>query len=139
MASEAQVKRYIAHWFQLGRRILLPKHQEKLFPSRIFRGTTYSSEFENCWQYIFTVDADCYLEGAEQTIQQLLSPEWELVECARCRMPLPVDISGGTSPVCSCTDLSSWPNTRLPSPRSAIDEQIHLTRIRQRLAQSNDD
>ena len=139
MASEAQVKRYLAHWFQLGKRILLPKRQQKLCPSRIFGGNTYSSEFENCWQYIFSVDADCYLEGAEQTIQQLLSPEWEVVECAKCRMPLPVYISGDASPVCPCADLPSWPNTKLPSPRSAIDDQIYLTRIRQRLTRSNDD
>ncbi|MGP0128653.1 MAG: hypothetical protein ACTMUB_05130 [cyanobacterium endosymbiont of Rhopalodia musculus] len=119
--------------------VLLPKRQQKLCPSQIFRGNTYSSEFESYWQYIFAVDADCYLEGAEQTIQQLLSPEWEVVECARCRMPCPVAISESASPVCLCVNLSSWPNTKLPSPRAAVDNKIYLARIQQRLAKSNYD
>lgn len=139
MASEAQVKHYLAHWFQLGKQVLLPKRQQKLRPSQIFGGNTYSHEFESYWQYIFAAGADCYLEGAEQTIQELLSSDWEVVECTRCRMPCPVAITGNNSPVCLCVSLSSWPNTELPSPRVAIDNQIYLARIQKRVARSNYD
>ncbi|BBA79512.1 hypothetical protein RGRSB_1010 [cyanobacterium endosymbiont of Rhopalodia gibberula] len=139
MASEAQVKHYLAHWFQLGKQVLLPKRQQKLCPSQIFAGNTYSREFESYWQYISAAGADCYLEGAGQTIRQLLSPEWEVVKCTRCQMPCPVAISRDTSSACLCVDLPSWPNTKLPSPRVAIDNQIYLARIQQRLARSSYD
>ena len=137
MASKAQVKHYLAHWFQLGKQVLLPKYKQKLRPSQIFEGNTYSCEFEKYWQYIFAVDVDCYLEGTEQTIQQLLSPEWEVAKCEKCQMPCPVAVSKSTSPACLCVDLPSWPNTTLPSPRSAIDNKTYLARIQQRLAKSN--
>ncbi|WP_267383551.1 hypothetical protein [Cyanobacterium sp. uoEpiScrs1] len=139
MASKAQVKHYLAYWFQLGKQVVLPNRQQKLCPSQIFRGNTYSYEFESYWQYIFTASNDCYLEGAEQSIQQLLSPEWKVVECTKCRMPCPIAISENASPICLCLDLPGWPNTKLPSPRSAVDNQTHLARIQQRLAQLNYD
>jgi hypothetical protein len=85
------VQHYLAHWFQLGKQVLLPELQQKLRPSQIFGGNTYSHEFESYWQYIFAIDADCYLEGAEQTIQSLLNSEWEIVEWTRGEMPCPFD------------------------------------------------
>ncbi|YAI82877.1 MAG: hypothetical protein ACQJCO_04825 [cyanobacterium endosymbiont of Rhopalodia sterrenbergii] len=103
-------------------------------PNQIFRGNTYSHEFESYWQYIFAADADCYLEGAKQTIQQLLSSEWKLVKCTRCQIPCPVAMFRATSPLCLFVSLPSWPNTKLPFPRVAIDNQIHLGRIQQRVA-----
>lgn len=138
MASEEQVKHYLAHWFQLGKKVLLPKHQQALCPSKIFEGNSYSSEFESFWQYILTTDADCYLEGTEQTIQELLSPQWELIDCARCRMPFPITTAGVSSACCPCFDLPSWPNNELPLPRFPIDDCSHLERIRQRLGNSED-
>ncbi len=138
MASEEQVKQYLAHWFQLGKQVLLPNRQEKLRPTKIFEGKNYSAEFERVWHYLLEVDADCYLEGTEQTIQQLLSPEWEIIECARCEMPFPITTAGVTSLVCPCSDLPGWPNNELPPPRSGVDSEAHLTRIRQRIKHSND-
>ncbi|HAC63677.1 MAG TPA: hypothetical protein DCF68_09105 [Cyanothece sp. UBA12306] len=137
MASEEKVKHYLAHWFQLGKQVLLPKSQQNLSPSKIFEGNNYSLEFEDLWQYIISTDADCYLEGTEQTIQQLLSPQWEMIDCARCQMPFPVATAGVASPTCPCFDLNCWPNQELPSPRSAIDSYCHLNRIRQRLEKSD--
>lgn len=133
MASHEQVKRYLAHWFQLGKKIILPKRQETLRPLKIFEGDRYSAEFEQCWQKILLIDADCYLEGTEQTIQQLLSPSWEIIDCPRCDLPVPMTVAGVTSSVCTCFDLSSWPNTELPSPRFPVDNTRHLQNLRNRL------
>ncbi|MGB5594699.1 MAG: hypothetical protein WBM62_11790, partial [Crocosphaera sp.] len=80
MASQEQVKKYLAHWFQLGKGVIFPKRQETICPQVIFKGHNYSAEFEQCWQKILLTDADCYLEGTEQTIQQLLSPAWEIMD-----------------------------------------------------------
>ena len=139
MASNEQVKRYLAHWFQLGKCVVCPKQQETIRPQEIFRGHYYSAEFEKCWEKILYADADCYLEGTEQTIQQLLSPAWEIVECPRCDLPIPMTVAGVSSPVCTCFDLSGWPNDELPSPRVPANTTTHLHRLRQRLQDKDQD
>jgi hypothetical protein len=50
MASEIEVKEYLAYWLQLGKGILMPKSQERLFPQPIFEGTQFSKDFEQTWQ-----------------------------------------------------------------------------------------
>ena len=139
MASNEQVKRYLAHWFQLGKCVICPKQQETIRPQAIFRGDCYSAEFEKCWEKILHTDADCYLEGTEQTIQQLLSPAWEIIECPRCDLPIPMTVAGVSSPVCTCFDLSGWPNDELPSPRVPANTTTHLHRLRQRLQDKDQD
>lgn len=134
MATEAQVKRYLAYWFQLGKKVLLRNGQEKLLPNPIFEENRYSIEFENCWQHLIDPKSgDCYLEGTDQTIQQLLSPAWEIVDCARCQMPIPINQVGQTSLECPCIDLPLWPNTELPAPRLPVDSRKHLSNLSQRL------
>lgn len=105
--SQEQVKRYLAYWFQLGKGVVFPKGQETLRPQPIFEGNRYSAEFEQCWQKILSTDTSCYLEGTEQTIQQLLSPAWEIVGCPRCELPVPMTVAGVAAPVCTCFDLSN--------------------------------
>ncbi len=139
MASNEQVKRYLAHWFQLGKCVICPKRQETIRPQEIFRGHCYSAEFEKCWEKILHTDADCYLEGTEQTIQQLLSPAWEIIECPRCDLPIPMTVAGVSSPVCTCFDLSGWPNDELPSPRVPANTTTHLHRLRQRFHDIDED
>ncbi|MEL4898361.1 hypothetical protein [Crocosphaera sp. Alani8] len=133
MASNEQVKQYLAHWFQLGKGVVCPKRQERIQPQVIFREHHYSGEFEQCWQKILGSEEDCYLEGTDQTIQQLLSPAWELMDCPRCRLPVPITVAGVASPMCICFDLSNWPNEELPSPRIPTNSNTHLHGLLQRL------
>lgn len=138
MASENQVRQYLAYWFQLGKKILIRNGEEAEIPTPIFRGELYSREFEDCWQKITSPDSgDCYLEGTEETIVQLLSSEWDLIVCARCPMPIPVRTRGMPAKACPCHDLGLWPNTEIPAPRSPISTQMHLNSIRDRLLRTN--
>lgn len=134
MASEKKVKRYLAYWFQLGKKVLLGNGQEELLPQSVIEGDRYSREFEACWQRILSSNAgDCYLEGTEQSIQQLLTPAWDITDCVRCGMPVPTFEIGMPSPTCPCYDLPSWPNLELPLPRSPVNSSDHLNTIKDRL------
>ncbi|MEL6221161.1 MAG: hypothetical protein AAFQ57_13795 [Cyanobacteria bacterium J06626_14] len=134
MAHEQAVRRYLAYWFQAGKRLKLKNKEDSYAPHSVIQGDHYSPEFEECWAYL-TSDSpgECYLEGTEQTIQALLSPQWDIVSCARCDMPIPMRVIGLTSPECPCFDLPTWPNDELPQPRSPVSTSSHLTALRDRL------
>ncbi len=75
MASEQQVKQYLAYWFQLGKRLLIRGGEEALLPVPVIQGDRYSQAFEDCWKKISAPNAgDCHLEGTGQTIAELLTP-----------------------------------------------------------------
>lgn len=134
MASEQDIRRYLAYWFQLGKRVLLNDGQQSQLPRPVIQGDRYSQEFERCWQDILSpASGDCYLEGTEQTIDELLSPQWEVSPCARCQMPVPVTSLGMPSLNCPCAELPNWPNFELPSPRSPLSSSEQLQHIRERL------
>ena len=134
MADTTEVRQYLAHWFQLGKKVILPKIGEALHPSPVFAGDRYSAEFEQCWQKILDpASGDCYLEGMEQTIESLLSWRWDFQSCARCDLPVPIGHLEKPTLLCPCHDLSNWPNSELPAPHLPADNQQHLDRIRQRL------
>jgi hypothetical protein len=134
MASQEEVKRYLAYWFQLGKKVLLHNGKEFIQPTSVLEGDRYSQEFESCWQRILASNlSDCYLEGTIQSIQQLLTPAWEITPCARCDMPVPILDLGVVSPTCPCNDIPSWPNLELPPPRSPINSSAYLSKIQQRL------
>jgi hypothetical protein len=138
MASEQQVKQYLSYWFQLGKTVLIDNGREALLPKPVISGDRYSEEFEKCWQRILLPESgDCYLEGTDETIAQLLTPAWDVSPCSRCTMPVPVMNAGVASLVCPCFDLSSWPNTEVPTPRSPVDSQRRLKDIRDRLPIAN--
>jgi hypothetical protein len=138
MASEHQVKQYLAYWFQLGKHVLIRGGQTGLLPQPVIRGDRYSPEFEECWHRVQSADAgDCYLEGTNQTIAELLSPVWELNSCSRCSMPVPIKSLGVGDLECPCIDLPDCPNTQIPQPRAPINNQILLGQIRDRLRQTN--
>jgi hypothetical protein len=138
MASEQQVKRYLAYWFQLGKRVVIRNGQSARLPQPIMAGEDYSEEFESLWQQLLSPDSgDCYLEGTEETIAELLTPQWQLESCSRCDMPIPMRTVGMPAVACPCCDLSTWPNTELPLPRSPICSQRRLCDIRERLQQAN--
>ncbi len=136
MASEQQVKHYLAYWFLLGKKVWLPQTQDTIRPMLVFEGEGYSAEFEQSWQQIIAPqNQDAYLEGTDQTIQDLLSAKWEIINCAKCQMPIPVVTLGVQSTNCPCADLDLWPNRELPKPKSPINTQKQILRIRERLNQ----
>lgn len=137
MASEQKVKQYLAYWFQLGKKVLTPNGQT-ILPQPVIQGDRYSQEFEDCWRHILAASGDSHLEGTEQSIAQLLTPAWELADCARCSMPVPVRSVGIASLFCPCNDLATWPNTEIPAPRSPVNSQAQLTDIRDRLLKDRD-
>ena len=134
MASEQQVKRYLAYWFQLGKKVLIRNGDASLLPQSVFTHDRYSDEFERIWQLIRSPESgDCYLEGTHETIAQLLTPRWLVEPCVRCDMPVPMINIGLPPEVCPCNDLPTWPNTEIPLPRGPIDTQNRLREIRDRL------
>jgi hypothetical protein len=138
MAPEQQVKRYLAYWFQLGKRVLIRNGDVALRPLSVMAGDRYSDEFENIWQQILSPESgDCYLEGTQETITELLTPEWVVAPCSRCEMPVPVKNVGMPPQLCPCSDLLNWPNTDLPRPREPISSQDRLREIRDRLQKAN--
>ena len=134
MASHDQVRKYIAYWFQLGKKVLTRNGQEALTPQVILSGDRYTQEFEECWNKVLSSElGDCYLEGTNQTIEKLLSPEWDISPCARCLMPIPFSVKGMPPENCPCFDLPNWPNTEMPSPRSPISSKLYLLSMCERL------
>lgn len=135
MASLKNVKQYLAHWFQLDKKVLLRNGQEILLPPKtIIQGDRYSDEFEKCWQTVLSPNSrDCYLEGSKQSFRELLTPAWEIESCARCQMPVAAKTLGIQPIGCPCSDLNNWPNTELPRPRSPIDSLARIKQISQRL------
>ena len=130
MATQLQVKEYLAYWFQLGKCVAIGDGTKFLSPKSVLHGDQYSDEFESGWQQLLAADlGDCYLEGTTQTIAQLLSFNWELIECARCQLTVPTKITGNLPGLCVCDDLTNWPNFDLPAPRLPLGSRRHLDKI----------
>jgi hypothetical protein len=134
MASPENVKRYLAYWFQLGKKVIIKNGDEAVLPQSVLNGHCYSDEFEKCWQIVTDLqNKDCYLEGTSQTIQELLSSRWAITPCARCEMPVAMIDLGIQGALCACDDLDNWPNNELPPPRAPIDSQEIIEEIRDSL------
>ena len=134
MASKTEVKTYLAYWFQLGKKIFINNGAASLQPDKVIDGETYSNEFEQCWQKVLSSKSgECYLEGTEQTVAELLSPEWDMASCSRCEMPVPQKSLGMPPLSCPCNDIPNWPNTEIPAPREPVGSQNQLTKIRDSL------
>ncbi|MCU0551496.1 MAG: hypothetical protein MUC48_19305 [Leptolyngbya sp. Prado105] len=135
MASEQQVRQYLAYWFQLGKRLMTHNGQQAVKLTSVIAGDRYSDEFEACWTLATSPESgDCYIEGTNQTIAELLSPIWEINPCARCTMPVPTRSLGMPSVECPCFDLPNWPDDQLPHPRSPVSTTHSLQKIRDRLS-----
>jgi hypothetical protein len=138
MASQQQVKQYLAYWFQLGKRVRLNHGQDVLQPRPVIMGDRFSPEFEACWQRVMaTGGREAHLEGTHQTIAELLTPAWEIDPCARCAMLVPVKTLGLPPECCPCFDLPNWPDTENPAPRLPVDTDKLMMRLRDRLNQAN--
>ncbi|MCJ8283417.1 MAG: hypothetical protein MJK14_27440 [Rivularia sp. ALOHA_DT_140] len=130
MASKTEVKKYLACWFQLGKKVFISNGAASLQPRNVIDGESYSDDFEECWQKVLSSKSgECYLEGTQQTVAELLSPEWDMVSCSRCDMPVPLRNLGMPSLLCPCNDVSNWPNTELPPPREPVESRNQLTKI----------
>lgn len=135
MASVEQVKKYLAYWFQVGKPLIDPRGQVSLLPRTIVVGDRYTSEFESFFQQIQQPRyRDCYLEGTEQTLGDLFSSRWEIADCARCAMPIPLD-ELGLVVGCPCADLHGWPNVNVPMPHCPHNVRHQLEFIHRRLQQ----
>ncbi len=134
MASKKEVKKYLAYWFQLGKKVFINNGRTSLQPQTIVNGESYSDEFEECWQKVLSSKSgECYLEGTQQTVAELLSSDWEMASCCRCDMPVPLRNLGMPPLLCPCNDVLNWPNTELPPPREPIKSQEKLIKIRDSL------
>ncbi|MBD2386624.1 hypothetical protein [Cylindrospermum sp. FACHB-282] len=134
MATKQEVKRYLAYWFQLGKKVVAANGQANFLPQQVLKGDRYSQEFEQCWQIILSPESgDCYLEGTHETIAELLTPAWEMLPCGRCDMPVALRSVGMPALLCPCNNLPNWPNTELPQPRSPVSTPAQLTSICDRL------
>lgn len=134
MASENQVRQYLAYWFQLGKKVFIHNGHKELLPRPVIQGDRYSDEFEKCWRTILSPESgECYLDGTESSIAELLTPAWDITPCARCSMPVPIRNVGLPPQGCPCFDLSGWPNMEAPLPRAPVDNQARLSQIRDRL------
>jgi hypothetical protein len=134
MATQKEVREYLAYWFQLGKKVLTGNGQASFLPVPVLKGDGYSEEFEECWQKIISqTTGECYLDGTYETISELLTPAWELLPCGRCQMPIPKRNLGMPALLCPCNDLPTWPNSELPAPRTPVNTQSQLMSIRNRI------
>lgn len=134
MAAKHKVKDYLAYWLQTGKRLFYPAMPNGHKFTSIIQGDRYSQEFEDCWAHISEPSSgEAHLEGMAETIQELLSSEWEIMACSRCEMPIPMMILGANDGGCPCSDLELWPNLEVPQPRSPIDSNRRLLAIQTRL------
>ncbi len=134
MASQAEVRNFLAHWFQLGKPVTLADNRGDCLPQPVFEAGGYSPSFEDCWHRIMVTSGQgCYLQGTTQTIAEMLSPAWDITACARCEMPIALPTLGVSTHLCPCNDLATWPNTEVPMPRTAVDNEHQLQAIQQRL------
>ena len=140
MASVEKVKCYLAQWFHLGKKVIVGKNKEAICPNPVIAGDHYSSLFEDYWQEIFSVySEDCYLEGTEESIQELLSFNWDIDPCSRCQMLIPIKERGLPNLCCPCFDLSTWPNLNIPIPHSPVNNKNHLYNLKLRLNKEYND
>ncbi len=134
LTNQDPVKAYLAHWFQLGKKLLFKSGQPGICPGSVLVPGGYSSEFEALWQRIISGQAgDCYLDGTHETIAQLRQHHWEIIHCARCEMPIALPQNGLSPFNCPCAGLENWPNLDLPCPRCPADTQAQLSELQSRL------
>lgn len=134
MATQQDVRQYLAYWFQAGKQVTAPQGKA-LKPDTVIAGDRYSDAFERIWETVLEQQQTYYLEGTEQTIADLLSDTWSIESCARCEMPIPMATLGVGALTCPCNDLPTWPNFELPQPRSPISSSDRLRALNERLGQ----
>ncbi len=139
MASPAELRNYLACWFQLGKGVQIQTTGETLRPASVLHNGTYSDAFEACWA---TCQAQglsrCFLEGTRESLETILNPAWEVDDCARCSMPVLKKVGSASDMDCPCHDLSNWPNLEIPAPHGVQPWRARLDDIRDRLKMSGE-
>jgi hypothetical protein len=134
MATQEQIRSFLAHWFQLGKPVVLAGDHNECLPYPVYYKNGYSQSFEDCWRHIMATNGKgCYLKGTTQSVADMLSSAWDITPCARCDMPVAVPALGMMKYPCPCHDLHTWPNYDVPAPRMAVDDGHHLEEIQRRL------
>lgn len=100
MANKNEVKQYLAYWMQLGRKLILSDRVVSL--DQVIAGDHYTTRFEEIWQEGEARPEAASLEGANISLEQLFSANYELLSCPRCDLPLP--------------SLTLGPRSRNPAP-----------------------
>ncbi|MBE9070613.1 hypothetical protein IQ260_28645 [Leptolyngbya cf. ectocarpi LEGE 11479] len=137
MASQQEVQHYLAYWFQLGKPIHIKNGRLTQRPIPVLEGNQFSRAFKDCWKTIMAIGGrDCYLDGTQETVEQLLSPQWEIADCARCSIPVAMQTVMPVAQLCACGDIDHWPNNELPAPHMPVNNNTHFSRLKARL---NDD
>lgn len=135
MATHQEIRHYLTHWFQLGKRIIINGTPHTIAPT--LNTDRPSAEFEILWQEILANPHLAYLEDSEIDLAQLLTGTWEIVDCARCEMPIPLKIAGIIDNHCICQNMDTWPNSDTLEPHNPINTTQHLQQLRQRLTSSS--
>ncbi|MCA1904320.1 MAG: hypothetical protein CV045_00895 [Cyanobacteria bacterium M5B4] len=135
MANKNEVKQYLAYWMQLGRKLILSDRVVSL--DQVIAGDHYTTRFEEIWQEGEARPEAASLEGANISLEQLFSANYELLSCPRCDLPLPsLTLGPRSAQPCPCDDLNLWPNFDTVPPRQPVNTTDQLRSIYQRLPES---
>ena len=136
MSNYDAVKKYFAQWLQMGKKVFIQSQNKLVGVKCVVRGESYTNEFEQLWAEISDPrSGDVYLDGTDESIQELLSPKWEVVSCVRCEMPIPIGMGPQAAQICPCNDLGCYPNLEAIAPREPVITAKHLSSIMSRLKQ----
>jgi hypothetical protein len=141
MASHNQVKKYLAYWLQLGQGVRMSDPTTRastiVKPASVLADGAYSNDFESLWAQVQQpkIAQDSHLWGTEQTIGELLTPLWEINDCARCGLPIPMRVAGLPANTCPCSDVEQTPDLTICPPREPISTEQTLYRLHERLSQ----
>ncbi len=135
----AAVKAFVAQWLQLGKQLELPGRSRPAALAETVAGEQYTEAFEGLWHSILHVElGNVYLSGTDVKIADLLSGKWDLHECARCGLPVPLPPLGqAQAGPCVCADLDTWPNAETVPPHPPIASSVYLQDLRRRLEQAS--
>ncbi|NJN30594.1 MAG: hypothetical protein HC824_09325 [Synechococcales cyanobacterium RM1_1_8] len=134
MASQVQIRRYLALWFQLGKSVHIDGNAQAYCPTNAIQGNDYSPEFEACWQIFVQAGLHhCHLDDVTPSLGDLTESAWDLHTCARCSMPIAQRVAGMASLDCPCSNQTNWPVLELPAPQAPQDWSQRIRAIGQRL------
>lgn len=131
MATPTELRHYLSHWFQLGKRLIINGTPHSITPT--LNTDRPSPEFETIWQQALAQPHLAHLEGSDKTISELLTGNWDIIECARCDMPIPLKKAGITDNACVCDDMTTWPNSDTLAPHNPINTNDRLLQLRHHL------
>lgn len=135
MASQQQIKQYLAYWVQLGKGVVIGD-RPPAYCKTVSASEAYSPTFELLWQKVESCHGQqCHITGTEQELAELFSERWQVTACYRCELLIPQKVRGIHSEACPCSDLDSWPNLEIPKPRLPLSSNGHLAKICQRLTE----